>query len=228
MAVWRRTQLTVRDSEVKVSQCDAGLACLGYIHSLRIWEGAGHTNISRHRGMEEGLPAWLTPDGPPRQHREAPSPRQALSGWKRWSISAQASDFILEQPLSCSLLCVLKSVQRIGSKGRRAGGATPKYEETLRARHFKTHHWGLKAWGKQQKQEEVFSGLRCHKSPLLGLSSVKLGGRGWPLVEESSLEADPTPETVAQAVTLPSTSEPDLPKITRSLPDAYTLLPFPY
>lgn len=56
---------------------------------------------------------------------------------------------------------------------------------------------------------------------------MKLGG-GWPLVEESSPEADPTPETVAQAVTLPSTAEPDLPKITRSLPDAYTLLPFPY
>ena len=53
------------------------------------------------------------------------------------------TDFILEQPLSCSLLCVLKSIQRIGSKGRRAGRATPKYEEKLRAHHFKTHYFGM-------------------------------------------------------------------------------------
>ena len=52
-------------------------------------------------------------------------------------------DFILEQPLTCSLLCVLKSIQRIVSEGRRAGGATPKYDEKLRVHHSKTCHFGV-------------------------------------------------------------------------------------
>lgn len=142
-------------------------------------------------------------------------------------------DFILEQPLTCSLLCVLKSVQRIGSKGRRAGGATPKYEEKLRAHHFKTHHFGMSITEDWKRGENS----RSRKRGFLVSGAIKAPswdchqwswGRGWTLVEESSPEADPTPETVAQAVTLPSTAEPDLPKITRSLPDAYTLLPFPY
>lgn len=71
--------------------CDAGLACLGCIYLVHIWEGAGNTKISRHRAMEGGLPAQLTPDGPPRQYREAPFPREALPRWKRWNVSAQAS-----------------------------------------------------------------------------------------------------------------------------------------
>lgn len=71
-------------------------------------------------------------------------------------------DFILERSLTCSLLCVLKSIQTIVSKGRRAGGATPKSDEKLRARHSRTCHFGVsimrtESTGKQQKQEEVSS-----------------------------------------------------------------------